>query len=297
LGNVTGDIFISLLRLQRPKTSIVRLSDAPVKIVAKQAVRSIKEARLMAYLVVYSRGFVVARQALAGGMTTIGRSPDCTVVVRDILLSRSHCRIDAVGDAWVLSDLHSKNGTIIEGSKIDKHTLAEGDKIRMGKTMIVFHADEMPAALAKADHRMRPTDPVESLAGTVWGMTLDADLPEELPDRFALPRPAPPLPAAYERENIHKMLEEIASSSWDSIYAESRKPQRAGVTTETIDRPRQRPMRPEGVCLSLQINGDVLESFRRKQRKTRRTARMQKVIRTAYKISPWIALIGILKAA
>jgi predicted component of type VI protein secretion system len=250
----------------------------------------------MAYLVVYNRGTVVARQALADGLTTIGRSADCTVAVRDILLSRSHCRIDSSPHGWVLSDLHSKNGTVVEGSKIDRHLLCDGDTIRLGKTLIKFYIDEMPPALADGSRRVRPVDPVESLAGTVWGMTLDAELPE-MPDRFAAPRPAPPLPAAYEREKIHQMLEEIASSSWDSIYAESRKPVRPGETSATIDRPRHRPARPDGVCLSLQVNADVLSAFRQHQRRTRKLRRMHRAMRVAYKMSPWIALIGILKAA
>lgn len=250
----------------------------------------------MAYLVVYSRGTVLARQPLAEGLTTIGRSNDCTLAVRDILLSRSHCRIDATPDGWTLTDLHSKNGTVIDGAKIESHTLRDGDTIRLGKTLIKFYADEMPAALLETARKPRPVDPVESLAGTVWGMTLESDAPD-MPDRFASPRPAPPLPAAYEREKIHEMLEEIASSSWDSIYAESRKPSRQGETKAKIDRPRQRPARPDGVCLSLQVNGDVLKAFKQHQRQKRHNYRLQKVIRTAYKISPWIALIGLLKAA
>jgi len=250
----------------------------------------------MAYLVVYSRGTVIARQPLSEGLTTIGRSADCTLAVRDILLSRSHCRIDSGADGWTLTDLHSKNGTVIDGQKINHHVLHDGDNIRLGKTIIKFYVDAMPPALLEGARKPRPVDPVESLAGTVWGMTLDAELPE-MPDHFAAPRPAPPLPAAYEREKIHQMLEEIASSSWDSIYAESRKPQRQGEIKEKIDRPRQRPARPDGVCLSLQVNGDVLKAFKQHQRKKRHASRMHKVLRTAYKISPWIALLGILKAA
>ncbi len=250
----------------------------------------------MAYLVVYSRGTVVARQPLSEGSTTIGRSSDCTVAVRDILLSRSHCRLESTPDGWMLSDLQSKNGTVVDGGKIQSCSLHDGDSIRLGKTLIKFFVDEMPPALVETVRKPRPIDPVESLAGTVWGMTLEADVPE-LPDRFASPRPAPPLPAAYEREKIHQMLEEIASSSWDSIYAESRKPTRQGDTTAPIDRPRQRPARPDSVCLSLQVNGEVLRAFKHHQRQKRHAGRMHKVLRTAYKISPWIALLGILKAA
>jgi hypothetical protein len=159
--------------------------------------------------------------------------------------------------------------------------------------MITFHRGPMPAAaVAGSNRRMRPADPIESLAGTVWGMTLETET-AELPGRFAAPRPAPPLPACYEQEKIHQMLEEIASSSWDSIYAESRKPRREGAVTADVDAPRtrpNRPTRPGGVCLSLQVNHDALDSFKKRQRKRTR------IVRALRSFQSW-TLLGWLKAA
>jgi len=250
----------------------------------------------MAYLVVYSRGQVIARQAITEELTTIGRSADCSVVIRDILLSRSHCRIDNTGNGYVVRDLHSKNGTIADGFKLDHDhplPLHDGMKFCIGKTMILFHRGAMPpAAVSSTGQRVRAADPIESLAGTVWGMTLEQDI-ADLPGRFANPRPAPPLPACYEQEKIHEMLEEIASSSWDSIYAESRKPRRAGDVTADVDAPRRRPNRPTrpgGVCLSLQVNHDVLDTFKKRTRKRTR------IVRALRSFQSW-TLLGWLKAA
>lgn len=257
---------------------------------------------LMPYLVVYSRGQVMERRPLTETVC-IGRSAECELVVRDILLSRSHCRIEPTPDGWLLTDLASKNGTVLEGRRIATRLLRNGDTVRMGKTVVSYHASAMPSGqtngstAANHEKRQRPLDPTESLAGTVWGMTLEPEA-GEMPDHFANPRPAPPLPAAYEREKIHQMLEDIASSSWDSIYAESRKPRRAGQTQAVIDQPRRRPARPArpgAVCLSLQVNHDVLRSF--EAGRVRKRTKVITVLKRVHRMTPWIAVLSLLKAA
>ncbi len=247
--------------------------------------------------VVHSRGQVIDRRPLTEPLC-IGRSHDCGLTVHDILLSRKHCQIEPSEDGWWLNDLSSKNGTVIHGRKVHHHLLSDGDILRIGKTAVTFHEGDMPVVPeAPREKQTRPADPSGSLANTVFGMTLDVD-EIDLPDHFAAPRPAPPLPAAYEREKIHQMLEEIASSSWDSIYAESRKPARKGDVRATVDRPRRRPQSP-GVCLSLQVNSDVIESFERSRQTKRRASgpAVHKVLRTVYRLTPWIAALSLLKSA
>ena len=65
-----------------------------------------------------------------------------------------------------------------------------------------------------------------------------------------------------------------------------------------MDRPRARPASP-GVCLSLQVNQDVIESFQRGRQSQRRrmTPRVHQVLRTVYRVSPWLAALSLLKAA
>ncbi len=252
----------------------------------------------MPYLVVFSRGQVMERRPLVDSIC-IGRSAECDLVVRDILLSRAHCRIEPTPDGWLLTDLASKNGTVLDGRRVETRRLRDGDSFRLGKTVISFHGGAMPGSVeteTQTAKRQRPLDPTESLANTVWGVALAPEMPD-LPDHFANPRPAPPLPAVYERERIHEMLEQIASSSWDSIYAQSRKPARQGETQEVADRPRRRPARPDSVCLSLQVNQDVLESFTAVRRKRRRSPLLLRAATHIKRLAPWAALIGLLRAA
>src|ERR1700691_2511581 len=92
----------------------------------------------MAYLIfTTARGRELGRRSLEGPMV-IGRSPDCEVCVHDILLSRRHCQIEPDGSNWVIADLVSKNGTFLNGQKIGRHVLSDGEALRIGKTVVTF---------------------------------------------------------------------------------------------------------------------------------------------------------------
>ncbi|HEY0192764.1 MAG TPA: FHA domain-containing protein, partial [Kofleriaceae bacterium] len=76
-----------------------------------------------------------------GGVTTIGRSPDSTVVITDFHLSGDHAQISRVGDHYVFRDLRSTNGSAVErdGRRIPvdatsrwELALADGDLLLLG---------------------------------------------------------------------------------------------------------------------------------------------------------------------
>jgi ABC-type multidrug transport system ATPase subunit/pSer/pThr/pTyr-binding forkhead associated (FHA) protein len=70
----------------------------------------------------------------------IGRSSQCDCVLEDVMVSRKHARVYAVGhEVWV-EDLHSTNGTFINGKRITgKHKLRGEDSLSIGAH--VFHLD------------------------------------------------------------------------------------------------------------------------------------------------------------
>ena len=74
------------------------------------------------------------------GLNTIGRMPDNDVVLEDAYVSRRHCAILVhAGDGCELYDIASKNGTFLNGQKIDGPTrLKTGDEIRMCNKHLVF---------------------------------------------------------------------------------------------------------------------------------------------------------------
>jgi two-component system, cell cycle response regulator len=67
----------------------------------------------------------------------IGRHRDCDVCVSDDAVSRRHARIVRMGDRVLVEDLDSTNGTFVNGVRIKKETLQDGDKILVGTTAIL----------------------------------------------------------------------------------------------------------------------------------------------------------------
>ncbi|MBA2740904.1 MAG: DUF3662 domain-containing protein [Actinobacteria bacterium] len=81
------------------------------------------------------------RQQLAGEQVVLGRSRDCDVRVSDENVSRKHAEIREQGDRWILIDLGSTNGTLLNGRKIDREQLSDGDTITLGSTEIAFGSE------------------------------------------------------------------------------------------------------------------------------------------------------------
>ena len=79
-----------------------------------------------------------ATYLLHGGVTTLGRSPSNDVVLADSTVSRRHCQIYWAQDTYVLEDLHSSNGTYLNGEQIQLAFLRDEDTIRVGEQMVRF---------------------------------------------------------------------------------------------------------------------------------------------------------------
>ncbi|HTN43775.1 MAG TPA: GGDEF domain-containing protein [Nitrospiria bacterium] len=75
---------------------------------------------------------------------TIGRDVEAQIALRDSMVSRRHAQLYRQkaedGDAiyYVIVDLHSTNGTFVNGERISKAFLQDGDKIQVGNTMLKF---------------------------------------------------------------------------------------------------------------------------------------------------------------
>jgi adenylate cyclase len=70
---------------------------------------------------------------LPEGTSTIGRTEDNNVCVLDASLSRKHAQLERSGERVVLADLKSKNGTFVNGARIERHELRAGETFRCGE--------------------------------------------------------------------------------------------------------------------------------------------------------------------
>lgn len=77
------------------------------------------------------------------GKTTFGRSKENDIVVRPSSVSAFHAEILKGDDGVVrIEDLKSQNGTYVNGEKIKKAVLKDGDNIKMGAIRLVFEAPQ-----------------------------------------------------------------------------------------------------------------------------------------------------------
>jgi hypothetical protein len=81
------------------------------------------------------------RVDLSSSTVTVGRLPECTISINDNNISRNHAEIKAGPTAYVVKDLGSTNGTMVNGVKIvGEHRLRDGDIISFGSTHVRFEA-------------------------------------------------------------------------------------------------------------------------------------------------------------
>jgi pSer/pThr/pTyr-binding forkhead associated (FHA) protein len=65
-------------------------------------------------------------------VVSIGRLVANDICLEDPFVSRHHCVISNEGEQFILEDLHSANGTYVNGERINACALAEGSLIRIG---------------------------------------------------------------------------------------------------------------------------------------------------------------------
>ncbi len=104
--------------------------------------------------------------AFIDGPTVLGRDPNCSFPLHDMGVSWRHATITPHGDeGYVLEDLHSSNGTRVNGTPIlSPRILVDGEKIFAGDTVIRFSlADEMDFDFHSEVATLVGTDPLTGL--------------------------------------------------------------------------------------------------------------------------------------
>jgi hypothetical protein len=85
----------------------------------------------------------------------IGRSSDLDMVLVEDMVSRKHAKISTAGQQIVIQDLGSTNGTFVNGEKVKKIRLKEGDRILVGTSIIKLVAVNAEAQPSEAEARAR----------------------------------------------------------------------------------------------------------------------------------------------
>ena len=131
------------------------------------------------------------------GAVSIGREAGNLIQLDDSEVSRRHAEIRRAGDGYAVADLNSSNGTFLNESRVERADLARGDRIRIGRTILVFAADgDDPASFADIDV-------VPSATGD--GSRIVRSMKEENSIEMAAPEDGPNRWLARARSNLQVM--------------------------------------------------------------------------------------------
>jgi pSer/pThr/pTyr-binding forkhead associated (FHA) protein len=97
-------------------------------------------------LVVTFGGKTVDRKEVSAEKYVIGRNQDCDLVIDNLGISRQHAEIVMEAGVPILKDLKSNNGTYVNGKRITRYNLNDGDEIAIGKFTITFQQDQVAQA-------------------------------------------------------------------------------------------------------------------------------------------------------
>ena len=99
----------------------------------------------MAYLSSSSPDVSQAHFELGDGEITMGRHPECDLVIDAGAVSRYHAKVSCQDEHFLVEDLGSRNGTFLNGQMLGApEKLREGDRIRISEVEMVFHGAAVP---------------------------------------------------------------------------------------------------------------------------------------------------------
>jgi pSer/pThr/pTyr-binding forkhead associated (FHA) protein len=73
-----------------------------------------------------------------GQLVTVGRSPESSIFLDDVTVSRKHASITKVGADWQITDAGSLNGTYVNKSRVETSLLRNNDELQIGKYRFSF---------------------------------------------------------------------------------------------------------------------------------------------------------------
>jgi general secretion pathway protein A len=127
--------------------------------------------RATAKLVLSTDGRNISELHLVPGRKVIGRTPDNDLQIDSKFISRHHCQLVTGSDGiTVIEDLNSTNGILVQGKRVRRHTLRDGDIVSLGQHDLQFidgqteHLEHTHDDLPRVDVSAANEDPDEDEA-------------------------------------------------------------------------------------------------------------------------------------
>ena len=175
------------------------------------------------------------------GLLSVGRSSESDLQLLDMGVSRFHCVVEGQAESLVVTDLSSSNGTFVNGQRVKRQVLKQGDEIGIGPVTLVVeeivHPSRDPLDGLLTDHAeageqvVRPADlqaTMQFLLPVLERPTAEPRQPDPEPDaQRRLARARRDLAALYTigdqihaQESIERILTVAIDTLLDVVQAE-----------------------------------------------------------------------------
>jgi pSer/pThr/pTyr-binding forkhead associated (FHA) protein len=130
-----------------------------------------------------------------GRVCTIGRSPGNDIQVSDQRASKRHAELRWENGRFVMVDLGSANGTLLNGEYTDQAVLEHDDELVIGRTMLIFQCPEGHLAEpAEASTHEEEADSTDDIGPEVARALRQSGKERQMPEPQIEEMPAPPMP-------------------------------------------------------------------------------------------------------
>jgi general secretion pathway protein A len=102
-------------------------------------------------VIIATEGRTLSELPLRVGRLIIGRTPDNDVQIDSRFVSRHHCQIITTAQGSVIEDLNSTNGIHVQGKRVRRHNLNDGDVVTLGKHELVYVDERLPMKRSFSD--------------------------------------------------------------------------------------------------------------------------------------------------
>ncbi|MDD5064344.1 MAG: FHA domain-containing protein [Phycisphaerae bacterium] len=110
---------------------------------------------------------------LPSSVTTIGRRHSCDLCIPLMSVSKKHCQLNHDEGILKIRDLDSRNGTYLNGKRVDEAVIQAGDSIKIGPLIFVLQIDGQPQTIAAPDLAAQSPPPQDAAAEDIANEQLD----------------------------------------------------------------------------------------------------------------------------
>jgi pSer/pThr/pTyr-binding forkhead associated (FHA) protein len=110
---------------------------------------------------------------LPSSVTVIGRRHSCDLCIPLMSVSRRHCQLNYDDGVLKIRDLDSRNGTYLNGKRIDEAVIQAGDSIKIGPLTFILQIDGQPQTIAEPDLAARSSSRQDAATEDIVDEQLD----------------------------------------------------------------------------------------------------------------------------